>query len=154
MEHAVTYAQLAREIHAAFRGSPPPRPGDLIESGADDGDAADIRRALRRRRWTAVPRRVPIDERSGISWFTPIARRHYLPLWLLASAEDGLVRMWTVSHLLHAIERPERLAVYTAAERHAICLFLRWIADTHDDERASALAALAWWSDALEANQR
>ncbi len=154
MDHSATYALLTRAIHAAFLGSPPPRSA-LFADGADDGDAADIRRALRGRRWTAVPRHVPIDERSGLSWFTPTARRHYLPLWLLASAEDGLVRLWTVSHLRHVSDSPRErqvsLALYTQAERHAICLFLRWIADTHADERADALSALTWWSDGSRA---
>ncbi len=105
-----------------------------------------------------MPRRVPIDERSGISWFTPTALQHYLPLWLLASLEDGLVRFWTVTQLgfanqqtAHHRARFERLS---AAERQAICQFLRWIADTHAEEREIALNALTWWSGALEANQR
>ena len=150
---SVTRDQLAHAISAAFV-SPPPRPGDLIEPGADVSDAADIRRALRGRRWTAVPRRVPIDERSGISWFTPAALQHYLPLWLLASLDEEMVRFWTVTQLGFAAEKTAHQARFkglSAAERQAICLFLRWIADTHADERASALKALTWWSDGSRA---
>lgn len=143
----MTRSQVIHAVYTAFV-SPPPRPGDLIEPGSDDGDAADIRRLLRGRRWTAVPRRVPSVERSGISWFTPVALQHYLPLWLLASLDDDMVRFWTVTQLSLASERPvwgRRLALLSPTERDAVALFLRWIADAYDEERPAALEALSRW---------
>jgi len=144
----MTRDELVRTIYQAFT-SPPPRPDDLIEPGSDDGDARDVRRALRNRRWTAVPRSVPIDERSALSWFTPIAMCHYLPLWLVASLDDGTVCFWTVSSLARPADRPtarRHFEFLTPAERAAVVQFLRWVAETDPSERDGALKALSWWS--------
>lgn len=145
--------ELVHAIHGAFT-SDPPASSELFAPGADDGDADDIRPKLAGRRWTAVPRDLPVEERSGISWFSDTARRHYLPLWLLASGRDGLVRLWTVSYLRQVTEKSSArdavLRDFTPAERHAILDFLRWAAASFDDVRDLAHAALPWWTTASE----
>lgn len=144
----MTRSELIHAIVQAF-DSAPPSPGALIAPGADDGDARELRRRLRGRRWMAVPRTAASEDPSGLSWFTPAALRHYLPLWLLASLDHGMVRMWTVTQLRFAAERPQdrpRFALLTAPERAVVASFLRWIEEHHEDERESARTALTWWS--------
>lgn len=135
-------------IHVAFTSPPPPRV-TLFAPGADDGEAADIRRALRGRRWTAVSRQVALSERSALNWLAPTARHHYLPLWLLAAGRDGLVRLWTVEFLLRVAESREFQAIdaglYTPAERAAVAAFLHWVAAADSAVAGSAGRALAWW---------
>jgi hypothetical protein len=146
-------AELLHAIHVAF-ASDPPRRSELFAPGADDGDAADIRRKLRDRRWTAAPRELPVEERSGLSWFSDVARRHYLPLWLLASGHDGLVRLWTVSHLQQVTEKPAAREAFmrssSVEERCVLLAFLRWIAASFDDVRDLAEAAIPWWAGACD----
>lgn len=141
-------AALIAAIHTAFV-APVPRASELFAPGADDGDARDIRRALRGRRWTAVPRQVAITERSGINWFSPKARRHYLPLWLLASAFDSLVRVWTVAFFESVAARADRQAVegplYSPLERNVVVNFLRWVALADPSSANPVATALRWW---------
>ena len=135
-------------IHIAFTSPPPPR-ADMFGPGADDGEASDIRRALRGRRWTAVPRQVASSERSALNWLAPPARHHYLPLWLLGAGAASLVRLWTVEFLARVAERPDFQAtdarLYTSAERAAVAGFLRWVAAADRSTAPSAERALTWW---------
>jgi hypothetical protein len=142
-----TAAQLRQAIHAAFQ-SPPPPPGGVIEPGSDDGEAADIRRTLRHRRWTAVPRLAPRTLGGALAWLTIDARRHYVPLWLVASIDDVDVRSSTLFHLMRIAEPAQRdeLARYTPAERAAVADFLRWIATADSSEARRADTARPAWA--------
>lgn len=139
---------LIHAVHSAFT-SAPPRPGELVIDGADPDEARDVRRAVRGRRWTAVPRDTPRRVRGALSWMTPAARHHYLPLWLVEGFVDADVRGQATFQARHLVDTPERratqLALFTPGERQAVAGCLRWYADTDVVDRADATAALVWW---------
>ena len=143
----MTAAPLCQAIYSAFQAAPP-SPGGLVAPGADDGEAADIRRTLRHRRWTAVPRSTPSTLRWALAWLTCDARRHYLPLWLLASIDEVNARSSTLFHLTRIAEPAHRaeLALYTDAERAAVADFLRWITAADPSEAERATSALLGWA--------
>ena len=141
-------AALIHAVHVAF-ASAPPRPGNLVIDGADPGEASDVRRAVRGRRWTAVPRDTPRRVRGALSWMTPAARRHYLPLWLVEGFADADVRGQATFQARYLVDDPARrasqLPLFTPGERHAVAACLRWYAEVDAVDRADATAALIHW---------
>lgn len=140
--------RLIHDVHVAFTSSPP-RSGQLIVDGADPCEAQEIRRALRGRRWTAVPRDIPTRIRGALCWMSPLGCHHYFPLWLVEGFADGDIRGQATFHAWYLVidqgRRDAQLPYYSRDERRAVAACLRQYVKMEPVDREQAVAAVPLW---------
>lgn len=146
--------KLETQIREAFRDRAYPGDDNLVDG--DDLERIDIRRDFKGWRWEKVPPAIIEHNYSSLYFFTPEAFCYYLPAYLTYSLgptgatsnvpDSTLFSLTSFSPELRAARR-----LMTAAEREAICAYLRSVAAAaHEDNQEvdDALEAIRLlWSD-------
>lgn len=147
-------SDLVTQIREAFGHRPYPGADNLVTPG--DYEGIDVRRDFKGRRWEDVPPAIIDYTYNNLHSFTAEAFCYYLPAYLVYSLETTdptsnvpFFTLLSLTGLCPRLRAARRLM--TAAEREAICAYLRSVAAAaHEDDQEAddALEAIRLlWSD-------
>ncbi len=117
------------------------------EAIADDVGATEIQRDFAGYRTFALPWNVlAAYDAGGLYLLRPEALRYYLPAFLIAALMDFHTFRRAVPHQLAGLAISRNCAAldpYTPTQKHAACLFLEYVRDSHLGESVAIHACIA-----------
>jgi hypothetical protein len=151
----MTPSELRHAIFAAFPPRPRPLLDELTRPGDDYWERTELRRELKYRTWTTLPRDVIWRRRADLIWLAPRGFGYYLPAWMLRAIDDPELRDYVLSALTDYpswLPEGDRDDGLTPEQVAAIGAFLAWAASpaaapaASDAQRAAIDAALrTYW---------